>query len=69
MTPSSPPHPPFQRVGRAAVFGTFILGPLAHLHFNFLEYLVVRRVSVHVTLTDCYCVLLGVWLRGVVILQ
>ena len=32
------------RLGRAWVFGTFILGPLAHWHFNFLEYLVVKRV-------------------------
>lgn len=36
-----------QRVGRAAIFGCFILGPLAHLHFNFLEYLVIKRVSPH----------------------
>ena len=32
------------RLGRAWVFGTFILGPLAHWHFNFLEHLVVKRV-------------------------
>ncbi len=32
------------RFGRAWVFGTFLLGPLAHLHFNFLEWLVVRKV-------------------------
>ena len=34
----------FKRIGRAAFFGGFILGPLAHLHFNFLEYLIVRKV-------------------------
>ena len=33
-----------QRAGRASIFGCFILGPLAHLHFNFLEWLIVRRV-------------------------
>ena len=32
------------RLGRAWVFGTFILGPLAHFHFNFLDWLVVKRV-------------------------
>ncbi len=35
----------YMRTGRAWVFGTFLLGPLAHWHFNFLEWLVVRRVS------------------------
>lgn len=35
----------YSRVSRAWIFGTFILGPLAHAHFNFLEWLVVRRVS------------------------
>ncbi|XP_003384042.1 PREDICTED: protein SYM1-like [Amphimedon queenslandica] len=35
----------FARVGRAAVFGSLILGPLAHLHFNFLEYMVVKRLA------------------------
>ena len=34
----------FPRLGRAWVFGTFILGPLAHFHFNFLDWLVVKRV-------------------------
>ena len=34
----------FPRLGRAWVFGTFILGPLAHLHFNFLEWLTVHKV-------------------------
>ena len=34
----------FPRLGRAWVFGTFILGPLAHLHFNFLEWFTVRKV-------------------------
>ena len=33
------------RLGRAWVFGTFILGPLAHFHFNFLDWLVVKRVG------------------------
>ena len=32
------------RFKRAWIFGTFILGPLAHLHFNFLEWFVVRKV-------------------------
>ncbi|XP_062511602.1 uncharacterized protein LOC134187485 [Corticium candelabrum] len=31
---------------RASAFGCFLLGPLAHLHFNFLEWLVVRRLAV-----------------------
>ena len=35
-----------QRAGRASIFGCFILGPLAHLHFNFLEWLIVKRVRV-----------------------
>lgn len=34
----------YKRTGRAWIFGTFILGPLAHWHFNFLEWLVVRKV-------------------------
>ena len=34
----------YMRTGRAWVFGTFILGPLAHWHFNFLEWLVIRKV-------------------------
>lgn len=38
----------FARLGRAWIFGTFILGPLSHLHYNFLEWLVVRKV--------CLCV-------------
>lgn len=33
------------RTGRACVFGTFVFGPLAHLHFYFLEWLVVRKVT------------------------
>lgn len=37
------------RLGRAWVFGTFILGPLAHWHFNFLEYLVVKRLALQGT--------------------
>ena len=32
------------RMGRAWVFGTFILGPLAHVHLNFLEWFVVKKV-------------------------
>lgn len=40
------------RLTRAAVFGTFLLGPLAHVHFNFIEWLVVKRVRATVT----YCV-------------
>ena len=35
----------WKRLGRASIFGTFILGPLAHLHFGFLEWLIVKRVS------------------------
>ena len=34
----------FPRLGRAWVFGTFILGPLGHLHYNFIEWLTVRKV-------------------------
>lgn len=26
------------------MFGTVLLGPLAHLHFNFIEWLIVKRV-------------------------
>ena len=33
------------RVTRAAIFGTVLLGPLGHLHFNFMEWLIVKRVS------------------------
>ncbi|XP_065837418.1 uncharacterized protein [Oscarella lobularis] len=40
----------FKRLGRATVFGFAILGPLAHLHFNFLEYLVVKRFAVRASL-------------------
>ncbi len=35
----------YGRLGRAWIFGTFILGPLSHLHYNFLEWIVVRKVS------------------------
>jgi protein Mpv17 len=35
----------YARVGRAAIFGAFILGPLAHVHFNFLEYVAVKRLA------------------------
>ncbi|XP_065192889.1 uncharacterized protein LOC135823939 [Sycon ciliatum] len=35
---------------RASAFGFFFLGPLAHLHFNFLEYLVVKRLAVSAAL-------------------
>lgn len=38
----------FKRTGRAWFFGTFLLGPLAHWHFNFLEWLVVRKVPKHI---------------------
>ena len=34
----------FPRLGRALVFGTFILGPLGHLHYNFIEWLTVHKV-------------------------
>lgn len=34
----------FPRLGRAWVFGTFILGPLGHLHYNFIEWLTVHKV-------------------------
>lgn len=34
------------RVTRAAIFGTVLLGPLGHLHFNFMEWLIVKRVSI-----------------------
>ncbi len=34
----------YKRIGRASIFGGFLLGPLAHAHFNFLEYLIVRKV-------------------------
>ena len=39
------------RMTRAAIFGAFMLGPLAHLHFNFMEWLVVRKVRVHARLS------------------
>ena len=34
----------YRRTGRALIYGTFILGPLSHWHFNFLEWLVVKKV-------------------------
>ena len=34
----------FPRLGRAWIFGTFILGPLGHLHYNFIEWFTVRKV-------------------------
>jgi hypothetical protein len=36
----------YKRTGRACFFGAFLLGPLAHCHFNFLEWLVVRKVGI-----------------------
>lgn len=36
----------YKRTARAWIFGNFILGPLAHWHFNFLEFLVVRKMAV-----------------------
>lgn len=39
----------WQRIGRAAVFGGVLLGPMAHGHFNFLEY-IVKRMAVRPTL-------------------
>lgn len=33
------------RILRAAVFGAFILGPLAHTHYNFIEWLTVKKVG------------------------
>ena len=44
----------FKRTGRAWFFGTFILGPLAHWHFNFLEWLVVRKVTRHSEKASAY---------------
>jgi len=35
-----------QRVGRAAAFGFFLLGPLSHLHYMFVEWLVVKKLKV-----------------------
>ena len=32
------------RMTRAAVFGSLLLGPLAHTHFNFIEWLIVKKV-------------------------
>jgi len=36
----------WKRCGRAFVFGSAILGPLAHVHYNFLHWLVVTRWGV-----------------------
>lgn len=41
----------FPRLGRAWVFGTFILGPLGHLHYNFIEWLTVHKVCLTVSQT------------------
>ena len=35
----------WSRTARAAVFGSLLLGPLAHTHFNFIEWLVVKKVT------------------------
>lgn len=35
----------WKRVARASIFGSLLLGPLAHLHFNFLDWLVVKRLA------------------------
>ena len=32
------------RVARGGVFGSVFLGPLSHYHFNFLDWLVVKKV-------------------------
>jgi protein Mpv17 len=34
------------RFFRASAFGCFLLGPLAHIHYNFLDWLVVHRLAV-----------------------
>ena len=36
----------YARTGRAWIFGTFILGPLAHAHFTFLDWFIVKKVCV-----------------------
>lgn len=33
-----------QRLLRAVIYGSAIMAPLAHVHFNFLEWLVVEKV-------------------------
>ncbi|XP_048577454.1 protein SYM1 [Nematostella vectensis] len=38
------------RMLRAAIYGTFIVAPLAHLHFNFLNWLVVEKLAVRTLL-------------------
>jgi len=35
-----------KRLTRATIFGAFILGPLAHYHYNFLEWLVVKKMKI-----------------------
>ena len=42
------------RITRAAIYGTFIMGPLAHLHFNFMEWLIVKKVCTRLSRT-CTC--------------
>ncbi|XP_031572597.1 protein sym-1-like [Actinia tenebrosa] len=39
-----------QRILRGIVYGTIIAAPLGHLHFNFLEWLVVKKVAVRLAL-------------------
>ena len=34
------------RTARAVLFGSLLFGPLAHLHFNFIEWLIVKRVTI-----------------------
>ena len=42
------------RIKRAAIYGAFILGPLAHLHFNFMEWLIVKKVGTRLLGTCIY---------------
>ena len=47
------------RIARAATFGAFILGPLAHTHFNFIEWLIVKKVSLLESVVFIYYFFIG----------
>lgn len=53
------------RLRRACVYGSIIFAPLAHIHFNFLEWLVVKKVSDNTVSAPKYicisCVILGTY--------
>ncbi|KAL9969087.1 hypothetical protein ACROYT_G021254 [Oculina patagonica] len=39
-----------KRLLRAAIYGSIIMAPLAHVHFNFLEWLVVKKIAARASL-------------------